>query len=99
MTYDYGLEALKLADKGDLQFDIYYADDDPSSDDPAYSGNDSRLAWAEATACDSATVYFEADDSFISLVHGNDPDETISNHSSTGIAALICAQVLGGVRA
>ena len=113
MTYDYGHEALRLAEKMGLSFDVYYSDDDPEVDDAAYSGRDSRLAWAEATACDSASVFF-SDDTWISLVHGNEPNETISDFSLStkdmnmcdyvriggeGIASLVCNMILKGVRA
>ncbi len=44
--------------------------------------------WSEATACDEATVYITDHDKqsmgWAYLVHGNDPDETVSDHSASG---------------
>ena len=45
--------------------------------------------WSEATACDDATVYILDNQSghmfgWAYLIHGNDPEETVSDHSAKG---------------
>ena len=96
MTYDYGYEALKLADKANVLFNVYY--EDGSDGEVAYYGNNASLGWDVATHCDEGMITFE-DGSFIHLVHGNGPDETISDHSISGTADFICNLVFAGVRA
>lgn len=101
-----GYQLIKEAKAQNLSFHIFYETDD--ADDardpdigytPAHS-LDSTLAelWDEATACDSTNVRF-ADGSWVYFVHGNGPDETISDHSISGTAGTLCNLVFEGVRA
>ena len=87
-----GYQLLKLCKATGLHFDVCYEDDVEAAADYTAPLN---LLWSEATACDSATVRFE-DDSWVHLIHYNDPDETISDYSLGGMAAKAVEAMEGG---
>ena len=91
-----GYQLIKAAKDQNLSFHVFYetddADDarDPDTGyEPAHS-LDSTLdhLWSEAQACDSANLRF-ADGSWVYLIHGNAPDETIGDYSYSGTAKAL----------
>lgn len=86
-----GYQLLKHCKATGLHFDVCYEDDIEAAVDYTAPLN---ILWSEATACDSATVRFE-DDTWVHLIHLNDPDETISDYSLRGMAAKAVDE-LGG---
>jgi hypothetical protein len=86
-----GRELIKAALELGMTVAVHYEDDDDAAIELRGCEN-LDLLWNEATACDSATVYFVSHSSFdrkyregwAYLIHVNEPDETVSDHSSTG---------------
>ena len=89
-----GYQLIKAAKAQNLSFHVFYETD--SADDArdlGYEGAhslDSTLdhLWSEAQACDSANLRF-ADGSWVYLIHGNAPDETISDYTNSGTAKAL----------
>lgn len=90
-TKNAGRELIKAALKANLSVAVHYQDDTKpilTKQGPEHL----KALWREATMCDSATVYFYNHSSFgrtyeagwAYLIHVNDPDETVSDHSATG---------------
>ena len=84
-----GRELIKAALELGMSVAVHYEDDDDAALEMQGSEN-LELLWDEATACDSATVYFYRDkvtsyhEGWAYLIHVNGPDETVSDHSATG---------------
>ena len=88
-TLNAGRQLIKAALESGFTVAVHYEQDDK----PAMTRQGSKhlnALWSEATACDSATVFLYPDRvtshhaGWAYLVHGNDPDETVSDHSASG---------------
>ena len=86
-TKNAGRELIKAALELGMSVAVHYEDDYDAALEMQGSEN-LDLLWDEATACDDATVYFTNQDKQSMgrayLIHVNDPDETVSDHSATG---------------
>ena len=86
-----GRQLIKAALKDNLSVAVHYEDDDKPALTRQGSEHLNEL-WSEATACDEATLYFYMHSSFertysegwAYLVHWNEGDEVISDHSAKG---------------
>ena len=99
-TLDAGRQLIKAALESGFRVAVHYEqDDEPAKtcsgvpphyvvDRPTFLRFVLNGLWREATACDEATVYITDHDKqsmgWAYLVHGNDPDETVSDHSAEG---------------
>lgn len=89
-----GYQLIKAAKAQNLSFHVFYETDSAEdARDLGYQGAhslDSTLdhLWSEAQACDSANLRF-ADGSWVYLIHGNAPDETISDYTNSGTAKAL----------
>ena len=90
-TLNAGRQLIKAALDAGFTVAVHYEQDDK----PAITRQGSehlKELWSEATACDEATVYFYMHSSFertysegwAYLVHGNEGDEVVSDHSAKG---------------
>ena len=85
-TRNAGRQLIKAALDAGFTVAIHYeSDDEPAL---AHKGTEHLNAlWSEATACDEATVYIADNGRFEGwayLVHWNEGDEVISDHSAKG---------------
>ena len=96
-TLDAGRQLIKAALDAGFTVAVHYENDDkPAMTRKGSEDNKTRLdeLWNEATACDEAFVYLYVDlmaqrlgqdpIGWAYLVHGNDPDETVNDHSASG---------------
>jgi len=91
-TKNAGRELIKAALMLGMTVAVHYEDDEHAAIEKRGLKN-LDILWDEATACDSATVYFVSHfacsdrkykEGWAYLIHVNEPDETVSDHSATG---------------
>ena len=87
-TLNAGRQLIKAALDAGFTVAVHYESDDKPA--MTHTGTEHlNDLWSEATACDEATVFILDNQNghmfgWAYLVHGNDPDETVSDHSAEG---------------
>lgn len=96
-TLDAGRQLIKAALESGFRVAVHHENDDKPAMTRQGSKHLNDL-WGEATACDEAFVYLyettqvlghtswhnPKSNGWAYLVHGNDPEETVSDHSASG---------------